>query len=306
VSLPLESVPNFSEGRDGATIDALATALSGHANLLDVHADVDHNRSVFTLVGTEDELAAALLEGVGCARERIDLRRHAGAHPRIGAADVVPLVPLEPEDMPRAETTARSVAEQIGEQLGLPVFLYGSLAAGRGPAFFRRGGTDELQRRIDAGELRPDFGPPRLDPSAGAVLVGARPPLIAFNVNLRAADVGVARAIARTIREADGGFPGLRALGLDLPSAGRVQVSMNVEDWEAAALSDIVEKIESEAGALGAEVLGSELVGLMPAGAAAAAAGAALRIEGFDATRVIELRLLDRERQPGRSGPSRR
>jgi glutamate formiminotransferase len=306
VTVPLESVPNFSEGRDRPTIDALAAGLSGHAELLDVHADVDHNRSVFTLVGTEQELTAALLAGVACARERIDLRRHTGAHPRIGAADVVPLVPLEPEDMPRAETTARAVAEQIGEQLGLPVFLYGGLASGRGPAFFRRGGTDELQRRIDGGELEPDFGPSRLDPSAGAVLVGARSPLIAFNVNLRAVDVGVAQAIARTIRETDGGFPGVRALGLDLPSAGRVQVSMNVEDWEAAALHEIVEKIESEAGALGAEVLGSELVGLMPAGAAAAAAGAALRIEGFDATRVLELRLLDRERRPSRSGPSRR
>jgi glutamate formiminotransferase / 5-formyltetrahydrofolate cyclo-ligase len=295
VALPLESVPNFSEGRDQATIDALGAALSAQAELLDVHTDGDHNRSVFTLVGTEQELAAALLDGVACARERIDLRRHVGAHPRIGAADVVPLVPIDPVDMPRAENTARALAEQIGEELELPVFLYGALASGRGPAFFRRGKTDELQRRIDAGELRPDFGPTRVHPSAGAVLVGARPPLIAFNVNLGAADLEVAQAIARTVRESDGGFPGVRALGLDLPSAGRVQVSMNVEDWEAAALHEIVEKIESEAAAGGAEVLGSELVGLMPAGAAAAAAGAALRIEGFDATRVLELRLLGRE-----------
>jgi glutamate formiminotransferase/glutamate formiminotransferase/formiminotetrahydrofolate cyclodeaminase len=288
-------VPNFSEGRDRATIDALAAALSQHAEMLDVHADVDHNRSVFTLVGTEQELTAALLEGVACARERIDLRRHEGAHPRIGAADVVPIVPLEAEDRPRAEATAQALAERIGEQLGLPVFLYGALASGHGPAFFRRGGTEELERRLEAGELRQDFGPARLDPTAGAVLVGSRPPLIAFNVNLRAADVGVAQAIAATVRESDGGFPGVRALGLDLPSAGRVQVSMNVEDWEAAALHEIVEKIESEAAARGAEVLGAELVGLMPAGAAAAAAGAALRIEGFDATRVLELRLLGRE-----------
>jgi glutamate formiminotransferase / 5-formyltetrahydrofolate cyclo-ligase len=295
VALPLESVPNFSEGRDQATIDALGAALSAQAELLDVHTDGDHNRSVFTLVGTEQELAAALLDGVACARERIDLRRHVGAHPRIGAADVVPLVPIDPVDMPRAENTARALAEQIGEELELPVFLYGALASGRGPAFFRRGKTDELQRRIDAGELRPDFGPTRVHPSAGAVLVGARPPLIAFNVNLGAADLEVAQAIARTVRESDGGFPGVRALGLDLPSAGRVQVSMNVEDWEAAALHEIVERIESEAAARGAEVLGSELVGLMPAGAAAAAAGAALRIEGFDASRVLELRLLGRE-----------
>jgi glutamate formiminotransferase len=306
VALPLESVPNFSEGRDQATIDALGAALSAQADLLDVHSDGDHNRSVFTLVGTEQELAAALLDGVACARERIDLRRHLGAHPRIGAADVVPLVPIEPVDMPRAENIARALAEQIGEELELPVFLYGALASGRGPAFFRRGETDELQRRIDAGELRPDFGPTLVHPSAGAVLVGARPPLIAFNVNLGAADLEVAQAIARMVRESDGGFPGVRALGLDLPSAGRVQVSMNVEDWEAAALHEIVERIEVEAGALGAEVLGSELVGLMPAAAAAAAAGAALRIEGFDATRVLELRLLDRERRPARPGQSQR
>jgi glutamate formiminotransferase / 5-formyltetrahydrofolate cyclo-ligase len=305
VTLPLESVPNFSEGRDRATIDALAAALSRSAELLDVHADVDHHRSVFTLVGTEQQLMDALLEGVSCARERIDLRRHQGAHPRIGAADVIPLVPLEPEDMPRAEATARALAARIGEHLGLPVFLYGALASGRGPAFFRRGGTEELERRLEAGELRPDFGPARLDPTAGAVLVGARPPLIAFNVNLRSTDVGVAQAIAATVRETEGGFPGVRALGLDLATAGRVQVSMNVEDWEAAALHEIVERIEAEAGALGAEVLGSELVGLMPAGAAAAAAGAALRIEGFDATRVVELRLLDRETGRGhRSGRS--
>jgi glutamate formiminotransferase len=302
VTIRLESVPNFSEGRDQTTIDTLGTALSHRAELLDVHADRDHNRSVFTLVGTEQELTAALLEGVACARERIDLRRHKGAHPRIGAADVVPLVPIEPGDMPRAEAAARALAAQVGKELELPVFLYGTLASGRGPAFFRRGETEELQRRIDAGELRPDFGPSRLHPSAGAVLVGARQPLIAFNVNL-AADIEVAQAIARTVRESDGGFPGVRALGLDLPSAGRVQVSMNVEDWEAAALHDIVGRIETEARALGAEVLGSELVGLMPAGAAAAAAGAALRIEGFDATRVLELRLLDRERRQARSSP---
>ena len=292
MALPLESVPNFSEGQDRETIDALAAALGEHARLLDVHSDVDHNRSVFTLVGSEDELAAALLEGVACAKERIDLRRHRGAHPRIGAADVVPIVPLEPEDMPRAQEAAKAIAARIGDELGLAVFLYGELGGGRGPAFFRHGGPDELQRKVDEGELTPDYGPPRLDPSAGAVLVGARRPLIAFNVNLVSRDVRVARAIASAVREADGGFPGVRALGLDLPTAGLVQVSMNVEDWEAAALHEIVGRIEREAERLGAEVAHAELVGLMPAGAAAAAAGSALRIEGFDASRVLELRLL--------------
>ena len=289
--LPLESVPNFSEGRDPKTLDALRGALSRQAELLDVHVDEDHHRSVFTLVGDEEPLAEALLAGIACARERIDLREHDGAHPRIGAADVVPIVPIRPEDAERARATALELARRIGEELELPVFLYGELAPGHGPAFFRRGGVEELARRLESGELRPDFGPPRLDERAGGVIVGARRPLIAFNVNLRG-PVEVAREVARIVRERDGGFPGVRALGLDLPRLGLAQVSMNVEDYEAAALHEIVERVAAEAESRGVEVVGSELVGLMPAGAAVAAAGAVLRIDGFDASRVLELRLL--------------
>ena len=290
--LPLESVPNFSEGRDSATIEALGNALEERAELLDVHSDADHNRSVFTLVGDEHELVEALLAGIACAIERIDLRRHKGAHPRVGAADVVPVVPLDPGDAEASREAAVVLARRVGDELALPVFLYGELGDERGPAFFRRGGPEELQRRVDAGEIVPEFGPARLSESAGGVLVGARRPLIAFNVNLRGS-LEAAREIAALVRESGGGFPGVRALGLDLPSAGFVQVSMNVEDWEAAALHEIVARVEAEAAARGAEVAGSELVGLMPAGAAAAAAGAALRIDGFDASRVLELRLLD-------------
>jgi glutamate formiminotransferase len=293
--MPLEAVPNFSEGRDRATIDAIGAALAGHAELLDVHADADHNRSVFTLVGDDEAIVDALVAGVGVARERIDLRGHEGAHPRIGAADVVPVVPIEPGDMERARAAALRVAERIGSELSLPVFLYGELALDRGPAFFRRGGTVELARRLESGEVSPDFGPARLDERAGGAIVGARRPLIAFNVDLADADLGVAREIASLVRERDGGFAGVRALGLDLPRAGRVQVSMNVEDWEASALHDIVARIEAEAAARDARVAGAELVGLMPAGAAAAAAGAQLRIAGFDASRVLELRLLERD-----------
>ena len=291
--LPLESVPNFSEGRDRETIDALATALSGPAELLDVHADPDHNRSVFTLVGDDQTLVSALLAGIACARERIDLARHEGAHPRIGAADVVPIVAVDPADRDRALACALVLAERIGGELGLPVFLYGESAAGRGPAFFRRGGPSELQRRIDDGELTPDFGPSRLDERAGGVIVGARRPLIAFNVNLASSDAAVAREIAAVVRERDGGFPGVRALGLFLARAGCAQVSMNVEDYEAAALHDILARIEAEAHARGVEIAAAELVGLMPAGAAAAAAGAMLRIGGFNASHVLELRLLE-------------
>ncbi|HEX5469983.1 MAG TPA: glutamate formimidoyltransferase [Gaiellaceae bacterium] len=294
MQLPLESVPNFSEGRDAAVIGALEAALSGPARLLDVHSDSDHNRSVFTLVGGGDELVESLLAGIASAAERIDLREHRGAHPRIGAADVVPLVPLAPQDEEAARAAALALAGRIGEELGLPVFLYARLTNdGREPAFFRRGGPEELQRRIDSGELAPDRGPRRLDPRAGGVLVGVRRPLIAFNVNLRGATVEIAREIAALVRERDGGFPGVRALGLDLPRAGLVQVSMNVTDWEAAALHLIVATVVAEAERRGAEVAGSELVGLMPAGAAVEAAGSALRIEGFDSRHVLELRLLD-------------
>jgi glutamate formiminotransferase len=286
----LEAVPNFSEGRDGEVIDALRSVLSAPARLLDVHVDADHHRSVFTLVGEPEPLVETLLAGIACARDRIDLARHEGAHPRIGAADVVPVVPMRPDDMDAAKEAAAELARLVGTELGLPVFLYGELAPGRGPAFFRRGGTQELQRRIDAGELEPDVGPAWLDEHAGGVIVGARRPLIAFNVNLRG-ELEAAKAIAAVVRETGGGFPGVRALGLDLPRAGVVQVSMNVEDWEAAALHEIVARIEAEAAAHGAEVVGSELVGLMPAGAAAAAAGAILRIDGFDESHVLELRL---------------
>jgi len=294
VELPLESVPNFSEGRDAGTIEALRSALSTHADVLDVHSDADHNRSVFTLVGDDTSLVEALLVGIACARERIDLRSHEGAHPRIGAADVVPIVALDPRDRERARDCALRLADRVGAELGLPVFLYGDSAPERGPAFYRRGGPEELRRRIDAGELRPDYGPARLDERAGGVIVGARRPLIAFNVNLATDDVEIARAIAGVVREKGGGFPGVRALGLLLPRAGRAQVSMNVEDYEAAALHEIVDRVEGEARTRGVEVAGAELVGLMPAGAAAAAAGAMLGIKGFSRSRVLEVRLLER------------
>ena len=291
--LPLESVPNFSEGRDRKVIAGIGNELARFADLLDIHSDEDHNRSVFTLVGDDAGIVDALLAAIAYAMARIDLREHEGVHPRIGAADVVPVVAVRPDDRERAREAARVLAQRVGEELELPVFLYGEVGDGRGPAFFRRGGPEELQRRIDAGEIVPDFGPPRLHPSAGGVIVGARRPLIAFNVDLAGADVEAAREIAKTIRERDGGFPGVRALGLRLPRAGHVQVSLNVEDWEAAALQDILAAIEREAHARGVELAGAELVGLMPAGAVASAAGAQLRIRGFDASRVLEMRLLE-------------
>ena len=185
----------------------------------------------------------------------------------------------------------------MGEELALPVFLYADLAPGRGPAFFRRGGPAELQRRLDAGELAPDFGPARLDERAGGVIVGARAPLIAFNVDLEGDDLDAAREVARAVRERDGGFPGVRALGLRLPRAGHVQVSLNVEDWRASPLHEVVAAVQREATARGLRVTGSELVGLLPAGAAVAAAGSLLGVAGLDPSHVLELRLLADERE---------
>lgn len=247
---------------------------------------------MFTLAGIDgdDALVESLVAGIGRSRELVDLRRHEGVHPRVGAADVVPLVPIRPGDMDRARAAALALGQRVADELGLPVFLYGEVGEGRRPAFFRRGGPEALQARVDAGELAPDFGPRQLDPTAGAVLVGARAPLVAFNVDLATDDVEVARAIAATVREAGGGFPGVQALGLSL--AGRTQVSMNLLDTSRTALHEVVARVTAEAVARGVEVLGGELVGLLPAAVAIAAAAGPLALPGLDPSRILELRLL--------------
>jgi glutamate formiminotransferase len=239
----------------------------------------------------------AAVRAAAVAMELINLTTHAGEHPRLGALDVLPFVPIKGVTMEECVEIARGAGERIANELNIPVYLYEKAATRRDRvnlANVRRGEFEALRDSIkNDPDRKPDFGFQRVHPTAGAMAVGARAPLIAFNVNLRGGDVELAREIARLVRERDGGFPGVRALGLDLPSAGLVQVSMNVTDWEAAALHLIVERVVREAEARGAEVVGSELVGLMPAGAAVEAAGAVLRIDGFDPSRVLELRLLD-------------
>jgi glutamate formiminotransferase len=265
----LESVPNVSEGRDRAVIDAVADAFAGTARVLDIHSDPEHHRSVYTIVGEESELAPALFAGIARAAELIDLREHLGIHPRVGAADVVPIVPLAEGQMPRAREVALELGERVGDELGLPVFLYGESADGVRPSFFRTGGPSELQRRIDSGELVPSFGPATLDRRAGAVLIGARRLLIAFNIELRTGHLEDARAIAATVRASSGGMPGIQALGLLLPSSGVVQVSLNVIDTEQASLSEIVARVREAAAERGVEMGRSELVGLLPESAVA-------------------------------------
>ncbi len=260
----LESVPNVSEGRDHAVIAAIGEAFACGARVLDVHSDADHHRSVFTLVADAAALAGSLVAGIARAAELIDLRAHDGIHPRVGAADVVPVVPLLPGDMPLALATALVVGERVGEELGIPVFLYAESGGGRRPAFFRRGGPEELQRRVDSGEIRPDFGPLRLHPTAGAVLLGARPLLVAFNLDLESGDLEDARAIAAAVRGSSGGMQGVQALGLQLPRSGRIQVSLNIVDVEQASLADVVARVREEAARRDAVVGCGELVGLLP------------------------------------------
>lgn len=290
----LEAVPNASEGRRAEVVSAIGSAFAQDAVLLDTHADADHNRSVFTLAAEEGELVESLLAGIAAAVERIDLREHVGVHPRVGAVDVVPVVPFASESMDRAKSAARLVAARVGEELRLPVFLYGQVGDERRPAYFRRGGLDELRRRVDSGELVPDEGPGEVDPRSGAVLVGARHALVAYNLDLTTEDVRIAQAVAASVRESSGGMGGVQAIGLRLPGSGRTQVSMNVIDVDAAPLHEVVERVRREAGARGVSVSGGELVGLVPERVVAAAASAGSELPGVDASQVLETVLRSR------------
>ena len=256
------AIPNVSEGRDPGVVEAIGRAYeAGGATLLATHRDVDHHRSVHTLAAPQGTLAYALAAGAEAAIAHIDLTADRGLHPHVGALDVCPVVFLDEARAGAAFAEALLTAALIGE-LGVPVFLYGELAAGRTRAFLRRGGTPELVRRVQAGELRPDFGPGRVDPRHGAVLVAARPPLVAFNLDLEApASVDDARRIAALVREGgDEGLPGLRAIGLELAAHGGVaQVSCNVEDHRAVPLAALVAAVQRHA-----EVRRCELVGLCP------------------------------------------
>jgi len=289
----LKSVPNVSEGRDRAALAGIGAAFtSAGASLLDTHVDGDHHRSVFTLAGPESALVDGLVAGIGSAAGEIDLERHAGIHPRVGAADVVPVVPLRTEDLPSARSAALEVARRVGEELGLPVFLYGLLAGGVRPAFHRRGGVAELARRVESGELAPAHGPTTVGSQAGVVLVGVRQPLVAYNLVVRAG-VERAREIAAAVRESSGGLPGVQALGLALPD-GRAQVSTNVVDLDATPPHVLVERIVREAASRGVEVDEGELVGLLVASVverAARAVGEAqpLTEDGLPTERALEL-----------------
>ena len=296
----LEAVPNVSEGRDAACIEAFGRALATHGcTLLDVHSDRDHNRTVYTLVGGLQEMADSIVGGARSVIEHKDMRVHEGAHPCVGALDVVPIVYLRSEDRELAHDEAQGVANRLAGELDLPVFTYGELATSeerRERSYFREGGVATASARVAAGELVPDFGPARLHPTAGAVLVTARPPLVAFNVVLDTSDVDLAKAVAALVREAGGGLPGVRAIGVLLASRGVAQIATNVHDPLRVPLREVVEAVRREAGSRGARVASAEVVGLAPQ-AALDGFPDDVPMDGFDpAMHVLERRMRLRER----------
>jgi glutamate formiminotransferase len=290
----VECVPNFSEGRRGEIIEAILDSIRSvpGAMLLDFSSDSDHNRTVVTLAGNPAAVGEAAFAAVGCAARRIDLRGHRGVHPRIGAADVVPFVPLQGVTMGECADLARALGRRVGEELGLPVYLYGEAALRPGRknlAQIRKGGYEGLASAIETDPARaPDFGPPLLGP-AGATAVGARGPLIAFNIYLTTTDPAVAQTIARRIRSSSGGLPALKALGL--MAGGRAQVSMNLTDHTQTPLPRAYDAVRAEAARLGAEIDRSELIGLIPEQAAAGWNAADIRLEDFSENRILEHRL---------------
>jgi glutamate formiminotransferase / 5-formyltetrahydrofolate cyclo-ligase len=296
--LLFEAVPNFSEGCDEQKIRRIVGAVSAveGVRVLDLHSDCDHNRSVLTFAGEQDTvLEAAVALARACARE-IKLASQTGEHPRMGSLDVLPLVPLEGATLGDAARLARLAGESIGA-LGFPVYLYEAVATAphrRNLADVRRGGYEGLSARIGDPLWQPDYGPPELDPNRGAVAVGARPFLVAFNAYLDTGDVSVARAVARKVRESDGGVPGLKALGLGV--GGKAQVSMNLTDLDITSIPIALEAVRSAAAEHGVSVESTELVGLAPLEAILQVARHYLRLRELEEKHVVEAALWEAPR----------
>jgi glutamate formiminotransferase len=289
----IECVPNFSDGRDpavAADLRAHLCAVPG-AKLLGWHSDADHNRSVATFAGEPGAVAAAAFAAIARARELIDVARHEGVHPRIGATDVCPFVPLAGSAMSECVRVAHALGARVGRELGLPVYFYGEAARSeerRELPAVRRGGFEALRAAIERDPARrPDEGPARLHPRAGAIAIGARGYLVAFNVNLESRDLALARSIARAIRERDGGLPGIRALGFELARAGCVQVSVNLCDPARTGLEAVFAVVERLAAERGVRVRASELVGLAPRCALDARIARAVKLPDFQARRDV-------------------
>jgi glutamate formiminotransferase len=296
----IESVPNISEGRRPEVVEQAVSALRATPGLrvLDVQSDRDHNRSVLTLAGDDDALQQGLLALFDVALERLDLRAHQGEHPRLGAVDVVPFIPIEGATMADCVALARRVAQAVAERHRVPVFLYEEAATAphrRNLEDIRRGQFEGLAEKMRDPLWQPDFGPPAPHPSAGATVIGARPALIAYNINLGTADLEVARRIAKAIRHSSGGFRHVKAMGVMLEARKLAQVSINMTDFKRTPLHRVFETVRSEAERHGVHVVGSEIVGLVPSEALFDAAEHYLRLEAFSPGQVLERRIRDSE-----------
>lgn len=295
----VECVPNFSEGRDPAVVDAIAAAIGAHPGvlLLDREMDSDHHRSVLTFAAPPGIIVEAAVAGVARAAQLIDLNLHQGVHPRLGACDVLPFVPLQGVTLDECVRLAEQAAEAVWQRLGIPVYLYE--AAARRPERarlenIRRGQFEALREAVLRDpDRRPDIGGPELHPTAGALIAGARPFLIAWNVNLNTPDVAVAQRIARRIRASSGGFPCVKALGLPLESRNLAQVSMNLTNFEVTSVHTVFEAVKAEAARDGVTIAGTEIIGLIPKAALECAAGHFLQIEGFRPSMILENRVAE-------------
>jgi glutamate formiminotransferase / 5-formyltetrahydrofolate cyclo-ligase len=296
----IESVPNISEGRDRARVEEIAAAVRAvpGARLLDVSSDASHNRSVLTLVGDAAGVAAAIRALFEAAMPRIDLTKHAGEHPRMGAVDVVPFIPIRGATVEQCVALSRQVGSEIGERFGVPVYLYEDSASSdrrRNLADIRKGEFEGFAEKMKDAAWKPDFGPDRPHATAGVVAVGARAPLIAYNINLGTRDLAVADRIAKAIRHVGGGFRYVKAMGVELAERGQVQVSINMTNYRKTPLHRVFECVRSEAERHGVPIVASEIVGLTPADALFMAAEHYLRIEKFSSDQVLETKLLESE-----------
>jgi len=293
----IECVANCSEGRNSETIHSLAQAINTvkDVSLLDQHHDVDHHRCVLTFAGSPEGVAQAAFELVKTSTRLIDMRHHTGQHPRIGATDVLPFIPLDGATMGQCVDLARSLGKRIGDELEIPVFLYEEACdqPHRKPLeAIRRGGLPDLASRMESDPAwLPDFGPEHPHPTAGAVAIGARHSLIAYNIVLNTSDLAIAQAIAKVIRASSGGLPAVKALGLELKTQGFVQVSMNLTNYRKTPLHVVFEKVKEETEQRGVSIKGSELVGLIPQEAAIQAAAHDLKCDSLDSDHILESRL---------------
>ena len=306
----VECVPNFSEGRDVKTMDAIVEAMLSVPGvaLLDRESDIDHNRSVVTLAGTREAITESALLGVGKASELIDLTKHKGAHPRLGAADVIPFIPIDGVTLADCVEMAEQVAEQIWKRYSIPTYLYEEAA--RRPdrknlENIRKGQFEGLRDEVGTNADRaPDFGEAKLHPTAGATVVGARKFLVAYNINLNTADVSIAKKIAKAVRFSSGGLRFVKGMGVELKARNLAQVSMNLTDFEKTPIARVFEMVKREAARYGASVVGSEIVGLVPKKALEVASEFFLQLEDFDPqVQILENRLASLATGPaGESG----